>query len=161
VQKFCPVMTKDEIDPDHAKFETYKGVKIYLCCDTCVTRFRRDPAAYLDSKFVPALAGLELPKRGIEQQFCPVYRDKKVSAKDPSRRTRARRSTSTTPTAKARLREGPGAVRRPHDSAAVAEEVSAAPGSPAAESRDMLLPAPKPRRTPCAACCHSSPSHPS
>ena len=83
-QKFCPVMTKDEIDPEHSKYETYKGVKIYLCCDTCVTKFRRDPAAYLDPKFVPALAGVELPKRGIEQQFCPVYRDKKVSEKDPS-----------------------------------------------------------------------------
>ena len=83
-QKFCPVMTKDEIDPNYSKFETYKGVKIYLCCDTCVAKYRRDPAAYLDPKFIPALAGMELPKRGIEQQFCPVYRDKKVSAKDPS-----------------------------------------------------------------------------
>ncbi|MBY0460393.1 MAG: hypothetical protein K2V38_24015 [Gemmataceae bacterium] len=83
-QKFCPVMTKDEIDPNYSKFETYKGVKIYLCCDTCVAKFKRDPAAYLDPKFVPGLAGLELPKRGIEQQFCPVYKDKKVSEKDPS-----------------------------------------------------------------------------
>lgn len=83
-QKFCPVMTKDEIDPNVSKFETYKGVKIYLCCDTCVTKFKRDPAAYLDPKFVPALAGVELPKRGIEQQFCPVFRDKKISEKDPS-----------------------------------------------------------------------------
>lgn len=83
-QKFCPVMTKDEIDPEHSEYETYKGVKVYLCCDTCVSKYRRDPAAYLDPKFVPALAGLELPKRGIEQQFCPVYRDKKVSEKDPS-----------------------------------------------------------------------------
>ncbi|MDY3551838.1 hypothetical protein R5W24_000918 [Gemmata sp. JC717] len=83
-QKFCPVMTKDEIDPVYSKYETYKGVKIYLCCDTCVAKYRRDPAAYLDPKFIPALAGVELPKRGIEQQFCPVYRDKKVSEKDPS-----------------------------------------------------------------------------
>jgi YHS domain-containing protein len=83
VQKFCPVMTKDEIDPNASKSVDYKGVKIYLCCDTCVAKFRRDPAAYLDPKFVPALAGMELPKRGIEQQYCPVYRDKKVSEKDP------------------------------------------------------------------------------
>lgn len=82
-QKFCPVMTKDEIDPNVSKYETYKGVKVYLCCDTCVAKYRRDPAAYLDPKFVPGLAGLELPKRGIEQQFCPVYRDKKISEKDP------------------------------------------------------------------------------
>ena len=84
VQKFCPVMTKDEVDLKASKSVDYKGVKIYLCCDTCVARFKRDPAAYLDPKFVPALAGMELPKRGIEQEFCPVYPDKKVSEKDPS-----------------------------------------------------------------------------
>lgn len=83
-QKFCPVMTKDEIDPKESKWVDYKGVKVYLCCDTCVAKYKRDPAAYLDPKFVPALAGMELPKRGIEQAFCPVYRDKKVSEKDPS-----------------------------------------------------------------------------
>jgi YHS domain-containing protein len=27
---------------------------------------------------------MELPRRGTEQRFCPVYRDKKISAKDPS-----------------------------------------------------------------------------
>ncbi len=83
-QKLCPVMTKDEIDPNYSKFETYKGVKIYLCCDTCVAKYRRDPAAYLDPKFLPALAGVELPKRGIAQQYCPVFRDKKISEKDPT-----------------------------------------------------------------------------
>jgi YHS domain-containing protein len=83
-QVFCPVMTKDEIDPKVSKFVNYKGVKIYLCCETCITRYNRDPAAYLDPKFIPALAGMELPKRGIEQQFCPVYRDKKISEKDPT-----------------------------------------------------------------------------
>jgi YHS domain-containing protein len=83
VQKFCPVMTKDEVDLSASKWVDYKGVKVYLCCDTCVARFKRDPAAYLDPKFVPALAGKELPKRGIEQEYCPVFRDKKVSDKDP------------------------------------------------------------------------------
>jgi YHS domain-containing protein len=84
VQKFCPVMTKDEVDLNHSKWVDYKGVKVYLCCDTCVARFKRDPAAYLDPKFIPGLAGMELPKRGIEQEYCPVYRDKKVSSTDPS-----------------------------------------------------------------------------
>lgn len=83
VQKYCPVMTKDEIDLNESKWVEYKGVKVYLCCDTCVARFKRDPAAYLDPKLIPGLAGMDLPKRGIEQQYCPVYRDKKVSAKDP------------------------------------------------------------------------------
>ena len=83
VQQYCPVMTTDEIDPKKSATVDYKGVKIYLCCDTCVAKFKRDPAAYLDPKFVPGLAGKELPKRGIEQEYCPVYRDKKVSDKDP------------------------------------------------------------------------------
>ncbi|HVL10975.1 MAG TPA: hypothetical protein VM529_00315 [Gemmata sp.] len=83
-QQYCPVMTSDEIDPKQSASVEYKGVKIYLCCDTCVAKYKRDPAAYLDPKFVPALAGLELPKRDIEQQFCPVLKDRKVSSKDPS-----------------------------------------------------------------------------
>jgi YHS domain-containing protein len=84
VQKFCPVMTADEIDPTASSVVDYKGVKIFLCCDQCVTRFKRDPAAYLDPKIVPGLAGLKLPKRDIEQVFCPVLTDRKVSSKDPS-----------------------------------------------------------------------------
>jgi YHS domain-containing protein len=84
IQKYCPVMTKDEIDPKESEVVEYKGVKIYLCCDTCVSRYKRDPAAYLDPKIIPGLAGMKLPDRGIEQQYCPVYRDKKVSQKDPS-----------------------------------------------------------------------------
>jgi YHS domain-containing protein len=83
-QKFCPVMTTDEIDPKASKSVTYKGVKIYLCCDACVGKFNRDPAAYLDAKLIPGLAGMELPKRDIEQVFCPVLKDRKVSSKDPS-----------------------------------------------------------------------------
>jgi YHS domain-containing protein len=83
-QKFCPVMTSDEIDPAASEVVEYKGVKIYLCCDLCVTRYKRDPAAYLDPKFIPALAGMELPKRDIEQMYCPVLKDRKVSSKDPS-----------------------------------------------------------------------------
>ena len=83
-QKFCPVMTTDEIDPENSPTVEYKGVKIFLCCDQCVGKFKRDPAAYLDPKFVPALKGMELPKRDIAQVFCPVLKDRKVSSKDPS-----------------------------------------------------------------------------
>ena len=82
-QKFCPVMVTDEIDPAASKTVEWKGVKIYVCCDECISRFKRDPAAYLDAKIVPALAGMELPKREIEQVFCPVYKERKVCSKDP------------------------------------------------------------------------------
>jgi YHS domain-containing protein len=106
-QKFCPVMTKDEIDPGASKWIDYKGVKVYLCCDTCVARFRRDPAAYLDPKFIPALVGMELPKRGIEQQFCPVYRNNKVSEKDPSTTYRGVKIYFYNDTAKFRFEKDP------------------------------------------------------
>jgi len=84
VQKFCPVMTTDEIDLKLSKSVEWKGLKIYLCCDTCVSKFKSDPAAYLDPKFLPQIEGMELPKRDIEQQFCPVLRERKISSKDPS-----------------------------------------------------------------------------
>jgi YHS domain-containing protein len=83
-QKFCPIMTTDEIDPKESASVTWNGVKIYVCCDTCVAKFKKDPAAYLDAKLVPALAGKQLPKRTIEQVYCPVQKDRKVSEKDPS-----------------------------------------------------------------------------
>jgi len=83
-QKFCPVMTTDEIDPKASATVEYKGVTIYFCCDQCVAKFKRDPAAYLDPKLIPALTGMKLPKRDIEQVFCPVLKERKVSSKDPS-----------------------------------------------------------------------------
>jgi YHS domain-containing protein len=84
VQKYCPVMTTDEIDPEASKSVVYRGVKIYLCCDQCVGKFQRDPAAYLDPKIIPGLAGMKWPKRDIAQVYCPVLKDRKVSSKDPS-----------------------------------------------------------------------------
>lgn len=82
-QKYCPVMTSEEIDPQTSPRVVYQGVTIYLCCDQCVSKFRRDPKAYLDPQIVPALAGQPLPPRDIEQVYCPVLRDRKVSSQDP------------------------------------------------------------------------------
>lgn len=82
-QKFCPIMTTDEIDPNESVVVEWEGVKILMCCDTCVGKFKKDPAAYLDPKILPQLAGKKLPKRDIEQVYCPVYPDRKVSSKDP------------------------------------------------------------------------------
>jgi len=77
------VMTTDEIDPQKSAKVEWNGKTIYLCCDGCVARFKRDPAAYLDPKFLPQIEGMELPKRDIEQEYCPVLRERKVSSKDP------------------------------------------------------------------------------
>ena len=83
-QKFCPVMTTDEVAAKDSHAVAYKGVTVLLCCDQCVGKFRRDPAAYLDPKFIPALAGMDLPTRGTDQEFCPVFKIRKISTKDPS-----------------------------------------------------------------------------
>lgn len=79
----CPIMTKDEVGSD-AKVVEWKGVKIELCCDTCLKKFKAEPEAYLLPELLPQLKGKELPKRKIEQVYCPVYRDKVVSSKDVS-----------------------------------------------------------------------------
>ena len=112
-QKFCPVMTTDEIDPKTSRSVTYKGVTIYLCCDQCVTKFTRDPAAYLDPKLIPGLAGLELPKRDIEQVYCPVLRDRKVSSRDPSTTYRGVTVYFYNELAKARFEKNPGRYADP------------------------------------------------
>lgn len=41
----CPVMTKEEVDPD--LFVDYKGERIYVCCTKCKKQFAKDPEKYL------------------------------------------------------------------------------------------------------------------
>lgn len=82
-QVYCPVMSKDELGEKPIMVE-WNGVKIGLCCGTCVKKFKAEPEAYLLPELVPQLKGKELPKRKIEQVYCPVYRDKVVSSKDVS-----------------------------------------------------------------------------
>lgn len=84
-QVYCPIMTKDEIGSEAEEVE-WKGVKIKLCCGTCVKKFQAEPEAYLLPQLLPLLKGKELPKRKIEQVYCPVYRERVVSSKDPSAR---------------------------------------------------------------------------
>lgn len=53
VNRFCPVMTEEEIDP--AITTTYRGQTIAFCCDLCLTKFEADPQKYMArlSKMVP------------------------------------------------------------------------------------------------------------
>jgi N-acetylneuraminic acid mutarotase len=81
-QAYCPIMTKVTVGEESRIIE-YQGMKIKLCCATCEKKWKADPEAYLDVKLLPQLAGKELPKRKIEQVYCPVYRDRVVSEKDP------------------------------------------------------------------------------
>ena len=82
-QTVCPIMTRVDIGND-AKEVDYNGTKVLLCCGTCVKKFNADPAAYLLPQFLPQLAGKPLPARSIQQVYCPVYKDRVVSEKDPS-----------------------------------------------------------------------------
>jgi YHS domain-containing protein len=81
-QVLCPVMTSVPVDGDSAVVE-YRGVKVFLCCRACVRKWNADPEAYLNAKLLPQLAGAPLPERALKQVYCPVYRDRVVSAKDP------------------------------------------------------------------------------
>jgi YHS domain-containing protein len=47
-------------------------------------KFRAEPEAYLLPELLPQLAGKTLPKRKIEQVFCPVTKTHVVSSKDAS-----------------------------------------------------------------------------
>jgi N-acetylneuraminic acid mutarotase/YHS domain-containing protein len=82
-QAYCPVMTGQPIGEDAREVE-YRGAKIKFCCSACLKKWTADPEAYLDPKLLPQLKGMDLPRRSLEQVFCPVYRDRVVSAKDPS-----------------------------------------------------------------------------
>lgn len=81
-QTRCPVMTGSVLGEDSISVE-YQGVKVQLCCAACKRKWEAEPEAYLDPKLLPQFAGKELPQRPIEQVYCPVYRDRVVSSKDP------------------------------------------------------------------------------
>jgi uncharacterized GH25 family protein len=81
-QAYCPIMTDVPVGGESRVVE-YRGVTVRLCCAACVRKWNADPEAYLDAKRLPQLAKLELPARSLKQVFCPVYRDRVVSEKDP------------------------------------------------------------------------------
>ena len=45
VQKMCPVLTDEPINPDI--FTEYKGKRVYFCCDSCKSAFINDPEKYV------------------------------------------------------------------------------------------------------------------
>jgi hypothetical protein len=81
-QTYCPIMRTVSVGND-SKVVEYRGVKVLLCCETCARKWKADPGAYLDKMTLPQLASMELPKRKLEQVYCPVYQDRVVSEKDP------------------------------------------------------------------------------
>ena len=76
-------MIEDEVDPE--EFVEYKGKKIYMCCGSCVKKFKKDPDYFvkLASNLLPQIEKSLLNKKVklIEQKFCMVYEDRLVSPK--------------------------------------------------------------------------------
>ena len=54
VQRTCPVMEDNKIDP--SIFTEYKGKKVYFCCPSCKTAFSKNPEKYLDR--LPQFSGV-------------------------------------------------------------------------------------------------------
>lgn len=55
VNKTCPVMVGEEVDPDlHVD---YQGKRVWFCCESCVEDFQEDPEAYLAN--LPQFSGDE------------------------------------------------------------------------------------------------------
>ena len=54
-QKLCPLMIEDEIDSE--EYVEYKGKKIFMCCGSCVKKFKKDPDYYvkLTSNLLPQI----------------------------------------------------------------------------------------------------------
>lgn len=82
-QVYCPIMTSIPVDGD-SPIVDYKGVKLQVCCSSCLKKWQADPDAYVNVALLPQLKGMDLPARKIEQTFCPVYTDRVVSSKGPS-----------------------------------------------------------------------------
>jgi hypothetical protein len=82
-QEVCPVFPDRKIYLS-SRTERFRGIKVYFSSDLAARRFLREPAPYLDIDILPQLQGLTLPKSPIKQVWCPVYRDRKVSHRDPS-----------------------------------------------------------------------------
>ena len=82
-QTYCPVFTQTRVYYSNDFSVRYKGVKIRLSSQEAYLRWLRAPSAYLDVDLLPQLKGFTLPERELQQEYCPIYRDRKVSGKDP------------------------------------------------------------------------------
>jgi len=45
INKMCPVMTDEEVDPEMTI--TFRGKKVGFCCDICIEKFKANPDRYL------------------------------------------------------------------------------------------------------------------
>lgn len=58
INKMCPVMTEQKVDPDITA--TYRGKTVAVCCDSCLGQFKADPERYI--KRLPQFASVGGPE---------------------------------------------------------------------------------------------------
>ncbi len=81
-QQYCPIMTDERIDTD-CPTATYKGRRVAVCCDTCLTKWYDNPDEYASIANLPQLEGVEIPRRKLAQTYCPVFSNRVVTESDP------------------------------------------------------------------------------
>ena len=84
-QIICPLMIEEEIDEE--EFLTYKGVKVFTCCNTCKKMWKQNPDyfAVVSVKQAPQLAAVVSKTiKPMKQLFCPVYSGTRVHPKSLS-----------------------------------------------------------------------------
>ena len=84
-QKICPLMIEEEIDTE--EFITFKGVKVFTCCDSCKKLWSKNPEyfAVVCQEQAPQLKAVASKKiKPMKQLFCPVHTDTRVHPKSTS-----------------------------------------------------------------------------
>ncbi len=89
-QTLCPIMIEDEIDPEEVV--EYDGVKIFMCCGSCVKAWALNPDYYLkagvEAGLIPQFKD-KLPEKAakielMKQRFCPLRPDSMICPESPS-----------------------------------------------------------------------------
>jgi Cu+-exporting ATPase len=63
------------VDPAKAASVEYEGTEVYFCCQGCATKFRADPAKYLQPKQAVPLIQLTTKKGAKADYTCPMHPD--------------------------------------------------------------------------------------
>ena len=88
-QTICPIMIDSEIDEEEVV--EYEGVKIYMCCGSCVKAWDKNPKYYLkagiEQKLLPQFPDMTEKLKDVKlmpQRFCPLRNECIVGPESPS-----------------------------------------------------------------------------
>jgi uncharacterized membrane protein len=68
VNKLCPVMVGEKVDPEI--YVDHEGKRVWLCCDVCVEDFQADPEKYYH--LLPQFGGSQTPGEPAPAEAAPV-----------------------------------------------------------------------------------------